>query len=172
MSSSHSLNHVLIAIPNKKTIWIPVKLSTNTKIVKTTVVINCGATGNFIDHNLITLAGFPLLCLKQPVKAYNIDGTTNSKGNIEWKVDVQVQFPTHRENVKLMVLSLRWKQIILGMPWLQKWNSQVDWIANTLTIPKSLQIRDAVPLHECPPLIDDFIIPQRYLLRWLGLDAD
>ena len=140
------------------------KLSTNTKIVETTLVIDCGATGNFIDHDLITLAGFPLLCFKQPVKAYNIDGTTNSKGNIEWKVDVQVQFPTHWENVKLMVLCLGRKQIILEMPWFQKWNPQVDWIANMLTIPKSLQIRDAVPLHECPPLIDDSIIPQRYLL--------
>ena len=142
----------------------------STKIIKTTVIIDCGATGNFINHNLITLAEFPLQHLKQPVKAYN--GTTNSKGNIEWEADIPIQFPTHKENVKLMVLSLRWKEIILGMPWLWKWNPQVDWIANTLTIHRSLQIRDVVPLHECLPLMNDFVIPQRYLLWWLGLDAN
>ena len=55
--------------------------------VKTTVIIDCSATGNFINHNLITLAKFPLQHLKQPMKAYNVDGTTNSKGNIEWEAD-------------------------------------------------------------------------------------
>ena len=83
------------------------KLPTSTKIVKTTVIINCGTTRNFIDHNLITLSKFPFRHLEHPIKAYNIDGTTNSKGNIEWEADIQIQFPTHKENIKLMVLSLR-----------------------------------------------------------------
>ena len=70
-----------------------------------------------------------------------------------------------------MVLNLEWKQIILGMPWLWKWNPQVDWIANTLIL-KSLQIRNAVPLCECLPSMNDSTIPQRYLHHWLGLDAN
>ena len=59
-----------------------------------------------------------------------------------------------------MVLSLGKQQVILGMPWLHKWNPKINWISNTVSIPKSL----ASP----PP---DYV-PQWYLLWWLGLDAD
>ena len=148
------------------------KLPTSTKIIKTTVIIDYGATRNFINHNLLTQTKFPLQYLKQPIKAYNVDGTTNSKGNIEWKADILIWFPTHQENVKLMVLNHGWKQIILGMPWLRKWNPWVNWIANTPTIPRSLQMRDAVPFCECLPSMNDSVTPQWYLLQWLGLDAD
>ena len=40
-----------------------------------------------------------------------------------------------RENIQLMVLNLGWRQVILGMPWLQKWNPQIGWLSKTLTIP-------------------------------------
>ena len=59
-----------------------------------------------------------------------------------------------------MVLSLSWQQVILEMPWLCKWNPRINWLSNTVSIPRSL----ASP----PP---DYI-PQRYLLHWLGLDVD
>ena len=92
MSSSHEVNHVLIALPNERTVRIPIRLSVGNQIVKTTTIIDCGATGNFIDQELISLAEFPLLRLQRPVKAYNVDGTTNSKGNIEWETQVNILF--------------------------------------------------------------------------------
>ena len=63
-----------------------------------------------------------------------MDSTTNSKGNIIWETHVDLHFPKHKENVCLMVLNLGWKQIILGMPWLKKWNPVIDWIAKQITI--------------------------------------
>ena len=59
-----------------------------------------------------------------------------------------------------MVLSLGHRQVILGMPWLHKWNLMINWKTNTVSIPR-------IPPS---PLSDH--IPQRYLLRWLGLDVD
>ena len=38
------------------------------------------------------------------------------------------------EKLKLMVLSLEQKQIILGMPWLKKWNPTIDWRKNTVVL--------------------------------------
>ena len=58
-----------------------------------------------------------------------------------------------------MVLSLGRQQVILGMPWLHKWNPTINWITNTVSIPRTPS-----------PLPDH--IPQRYLLCWLELDAD
>ena len=92
MSSSHEVNHVLIALHNERTIHIPIRLSVGNQIVETTAIIDCGTTGNFIDCKLIFLAESPLLRLQRLVKAYNVDGTTNSKGNIEWETQVNVLF--------------------------------------------------------------------------------
>ena len=71
-----------------------------------------------------------------------------------------------------MVLNLGWRQVILGMPWLQKWNLQIDWLAKTLTIPREINQKDVVPLCECLPSEVESTIPQRYLLCWLGMNTD
>jgi hypothetical protein len=60
-----------------------------------------------------------------------------------------------------MIVSLGRRQIILGMPWLKTQNPHIDWQANTLSLPPSPT-----------PGADDHTTPQRYLLRWLGLDVD
>ena len=170
--SSSQINHVLTALPNERTLCIPVKISVNNQIINTTAIIDCGATRNFIDPGLTTQANFPLWQLDRLIKAYNVDGTTNSKGNITWETHVDHKFPKHAEDVCLMVLNLGQKQIILGMPWLKKWNPMINWITKQITIPRPIKRRDSVPLHECLSSWTDFLVPQRYILWWLGMDAD
>ena len=160
MSSSHDLSHVLVALPNERTIHLPIKLATGIQIIETTALIDCGATRNFINIGLLSKAHFPLRCLSKPIQAYNVGGTTNVKGTIGWKAHTDMLFSHSKETTNLMVLSLGLQQVILGMPWLCKWNPKVDWISNTVSILKS----PASP----PP---DYV-PQQYLLRWLGLDTD
>ena len=160
MSSSHDLSHVLVALPNERTIHLPIKLVTGTQIVKTTALINCGATGNFIDIGLLSKANFPLQRLPKPIWAYNVDGTVNSKGTIGWKACTDILFSQKKETTDLMVLSLGHQQVILGMPWLRKWNPTINWTTNTVSIPKT------------PPSPLPDHVPQQYLLCWLGLDAD
>ena len=170
--SSSQVNHVFTTLPNERTLRIPVKISVKNQIIETTAIIDCGATGSFIDPGLLTTANFPLKKLERPVKAYNVDGTTNSKGNIVWETNIDLLFPKHRENVKLMVLNLGRKQIILGMPWLKKWNPNIDWINKRISIPRLVGQRDVAPLRECLPSWTDSLVPQRYILRWLGMDVD
>ena len=104
--SPSQINHVFTALPNERTLHIPIKISVNNQIIETTAIIDCGATGSFIDPELIALAEFPLRKLDRQVKAYNVDGTTNSKGNIVWETEVDLLFPKHWENISLMVLNL------------------------------------------------------------------
>ena len=136
------------------------------------MIIDCGATGNFIDPGLTASTKFPLQKLKWPIKAYNVDRTTNSKGNIVWETHVDLHFPRHWENIHLMVLNLGRKQIILGMPWLRKWNPVINWVTKQVTIPWPIGRRDGAPLHECLPSWTDSLVPQRYILWWLGMDAN
>ena len=160
MSSSHDLSHVLVALPNEWTLCLSIRLVAGTQIVKTTILINCGTTGNFIDISLLSKANFPLHRLPKPICAYNVDGTANVKGTIGWKAHMKILFSHSRESANLMVLSLGKQQVILGMPWLHKWNPKLDWTSNTISISKS-------PSPSPPEYI-----PQWYLLHWLGLDAD
>ena len=126
--SPSQVNHVFTALPNERTLRVPIKISVNNQIIETTAIIDCGTTGSFIDPGLVALANFPLKKLSRQVKAYNVDGTTNSKGNIIYETNIDLLFPKHQENVKLMILNLGRKQIILGMSWLKKWNPDIDWI--------------------------------------------
>jgi hypothetical protein len=136
-----------------------VKLLVNDQIVETTALVDSGATGNFLDLGLLSLANFPLQRLPKPIQAYNVDGSTNRKGTILWKTKIPV-FPFQENNdLELMIVSLGRRQIILGMPWLKAQNPHIDWKANTLSLPAS-------------PRTEDHVTPQRYLLRWLGLDID
>ena len=46
------------------------------------------------------------------------------------------------------------------MPWLKKWNPAIDWKRNTMTLPEN------------PLATETTSVPQRYLIHWLGIDAD
>ena len=77
MLSSQSLSHVLVAPDNERTLRFPVKLLIGKQTVETTALIDSGATGNFIDLGLLSLANFPLKKLSQPIRAFNVDGSLN-----------------------------------------------------------------------------------------------
>ena len=62
--------------------YIPIMLSNGTQIVKTTTLVDCGATRNFIDVGLLCLLELPLEKLPKLIIANNIDGTANAKGTI------------------------------------------------------------------------------------------
>ena len=129
--------------------------------VETSALVDSGATGNFIDLGLLSLANFPLKRLPQPIGAFNVDGTPNRRGTILWKARTRIVLPHGSDDLDLMVVSLGRKQIILGMPWLRSINPRIDWKSNTLSFPKTAN-----------PNNEDDLTPQRYLLRWLGCDSD
>jgi hypothetical protein len=137
-SSSYKPPHVLVASRNERTLCFPVKLLVGDQIVETTALIDSGATGNFLDLGLLSLANFPLQQLPKPIQAYNVDGSANRKGTILWKTKIPV-LPFQKTNgLELMIVSLGRKQIILGMPWLKSQNPCIDWQANRLSFPHSI----------------------------------
>ena len=178
-SLTHSLASVITAIPTERTLKVAVTLHVYRRDHETIAVIDSGASGCFIDPQLVhqlNLKTFPLI---KPVQAYNVDGTTNCKGNITQEVDIELSFPDssnplHSETTRLMILNLGKPQLILSMPWLQKWNPEIDWVRRTICLPDSEVSfpRDVEPLCECLPEIDENREPQDHLLQCLGLDAD
>ena len=72
MLSSSTTPHVLIASPNERILRFPIKLLVGIQTVETTALVDSGATGNFIDLGLLSLANFPLKKLPQSIGAFNV----------------------------------------------------------------------------------------------------
>ena len=136
MLPSPTTSHVLVAPSNERTLRFPIKLLVGTQTVETSALVDSGATGNFIDLRLLSLANFPLKRLPQPIGAFNIDRTHNRRGTILWKARTHIVLPHGSDDLDLMVVSLGRKQIILGMPWLWSIKPRINWKSNTLSFPR------------------------------------
>ena len=104
MSSSHLVNRVLVALPNNRSMSFPISLQGKNKTIKTTALIDSGATGNFMDICLLSLDNFTLIHLPNPIITYNVDGTKNQKGTICWKARTILTLEDHSDPIELIIL--------------------------------------------------------------------
>ena len=125
----------------------PIVLHGLKQTVETTALINLGAMGNFMDPRLLPKGIFKLTHTPTPITTYNMDGTPNTQGTIQWTATVSFSSGTFSDTVKFMIVQLSRPQVILGMPWLQKWNPKIDWIQYT------------IDLRTLPPETNDHQIP-------------
>src|ERR1700709_2249077 len=88
------------------------------------IMIESGATDNFIDLETATRLSLPLIKQKDiPLHTVTVDlGST-----ITHHVLLPLRIDSHLETVKIHVTKLGHKGIILGMPWLVKHGPSVDW---------------------------------------------
>ena len=57
-----------------------------------------------MDVRLLSLDNFTLICLPEPIIAYNVDGTKNQKGTIRWKAKTVLTIEDHSDPIELMIL--------------------------------------------------------------------
>ena len=137
---------------------LPIQLQGIKKTIDTTTLIDSGATGNFINPRLLLDRIFKLSPIPFPITTYNINGTPNNKGTIRWTMVISVTSGSFTDTIKFMVIQLSCPQIILGMPWLQKWNPRINWRTFTINfcskdlpiIPNSQGVERTLCEH--PPL--------------------
>ena len=104
MSPSLTLDHVLVANPNNRSMSFLILLQGKNKTVDTSALIDSGATGNFMDLRILSKDNFILERLPTPILPYNIDGTTNQKGTICWKAKTTLTLGDHSHPIELMIL--------------------------------------------------------------------
>ena len=164
MTSSSSLDIASVIVANKseRALRFPIKLQYKARTVTTTALIDCGATGNFIDPSLVRR----LLLPARPIpalQAFNIDGTVNKQGRITAATTVHMQATGFEDNLTLMIVGLGRSQVVLGMPWLAKHNPHIDWEKKTVTFAEehirktTLSTELAIAAHK-----DEVTLPQQY----------
>jgi hypothetical protein len=97
----------------------------------TQALIDCGATGCFIDIEWAKLNNIPTCPLTKPIPVYNVDGTANDTGMITGMItditNVILRYENHLERTQLAVTRLGKQSIILGYNWLRNHNTEINW---------------------------------------------
>ena len=110
------------------TISLPILIKkSESKSVETLALIDSRAGGKFINQKYAEQLGLSIQPLRKPIMARNIDGTLNKSGTITLCVDISVEIDGRTMDLQLLVTGLGSQRIILGFPWLNKHNPDIDW---------------------------------------------
>jgi hypothetical protein len=90
-------------------------------------LINCSATGCFIDIEWAKFNNIPMRPLTNPIPVYNVNGTANDAGMITDITDVVLRYENHSERTQLAVTRLGKQSMILGYNWLRNHNLEINW---------------------------------------------
>jgi len=123
-------------------VWLNIgleKIDTH-KGITVKALLDSGTIRMFIDRKTAARHRFKLQKLDRPVAVRNIDGMNNSVEAITHQVEVNVYYKGYVERMKMEVCNLGRTEVILGMPWLQAHNPEINWETGEVKITR------------CPPL--------------------
>ena len=89
-------------------------------------LLDSDATEMFMDKRTAVKHGFILKELEKSIMVRNVNGTDNSGGAITHQVEANVYYKSHIERMRMDVCDLGKMEVILGMPWLQAHNPEIN----------------------------------------------
>jgi len=90
-------------------------------------LLDSGATGLVMSSEFAKKQGFKIKRLERPINVRNVNGSFNKEGLIENTIEVNIYYQRHRERTEIDVIGEQKWKVILGMPWLARHNSEIDW---------------------------------------------
>lgn len=97
------------------------------------VIIDSGASANFIDETLVRSLGIPTMC-SRPFKIMVANGNL-----VEVKYATEsfcIEIQEFKDSCSCFIIEMGRPKIILGRQWLAKNNPQIDWQTDSLFFPK------------------------------------
>ena len=110
---------------------MPVTIKNKCQNVETLALIDSRAGGQFIHQDYVEQLGLFTQPLKKAITAQNVDGTSNKTGTINSYVDLTMEIDGKITDTQLLVTGLGSQKIILGFPWLNEHNPDIDWKTGT-----------------------------------------
>src|ERR1700747_794273 len=101
-------------------------------------LLNSGAIKNFIDLRTVKQLRLPFRKLTYPHIIYNIDGTLNKARSITHTCLIKLQIGDQIQEMNFYVTDLGQDRIILGFPFLQKFNPKINWEEKILAPPQRI----------------------------------
>ena len=104
------------------------------------ILLDCGATGLFMDTKWAKGNFISMTKLEQPILVYNIDGSYNSVGSITHEAMLIMIHKGYREKVTFEICDLRKVNLIIGYTWLKKHNPEIDWSTGEIKFTVSIRV--------------------------------
>lgn len=127
--------------------------------VSSVVMLDSGASSQFMDHDFAIRCGFKLIPKKRPEPLTLVDGKPSSAGPLTHIVRMPICIDQHRETLVFQVTKLGGYPVILGKSWLRRHNPSIDWSLNIVTfhsafchkhcLPPNLESK--LPASQSPP---------------------
>ena len=114
-------------------------------------LIDSGASANFVNFNFAQRNKIPV---RTDAKRRIVTLADGSKRSSTWQVDdAKVHLGSHVQYSSFTTMPLGERQfdVILGMPWLEEHNPNIDWAARRVSLRTSPSINCSRPV--CPPFI-------------------
>jgi hypothetical protein len=106
------------------------------KTVELKLLLDSGAGGLFLNHSYAKRNKLILYPLNTPILPRNADGTPNSAGKITHYTWIKIQFPDRNQILKVFITDIGSSDIILGLPWFQKYNPHINWKTGKIILEK------------------------------------
>ena len=128
-SKNCTINCVILGCQQYKQLRVPSHMlnTRNGQDVSTRIFIDCGADINCIDYDFAKKHKVNLRKLEKPLPVNNVDGSPNKKGQVTHIASFFIKMGgiIHKETFHTM--KCRKDNLILGLPWLNQINLQIDW---------------------------------------------
>ena len=90
-------------------------------------LLDSGATENFMNLSYAKWLQLPIKRLDKPRPLFNVDGTENKSGNLQFYTDLEIQTGTQQRNYRFFLSDLGEHKAILGYPWFAAMQPKIDW---------------------------------------------
>jgi hypothetical protein len=91
------------------------------------VLVDLGATDNFMHPGFATKMGLGMKELPTPRKIFNIDNTTNKSGKITHYLDLDVCTKGIHKEMCFLITDIGSEDILLGYLWLASFEPKFSW---------------------------------------------
>jgi len=102
-------------------------IHSKSKRAEAIALIDSGATENFMNLEYAKYLQLPIKRLEEPRSLFNVDGTTNKSGSLQFYTNLQVQTGNQRTNLRFFLTDLGDNKAILGYPWFAAVQPRIDW---------------------------------------------
>jgi len=142
---------------SRKSMNLRFYIHSKSKRAEALALIDSGATKNFMNLGYAKYLQLPIKWLEEPRSLFNVDGTTNKSGLLQYYMDLQVQTGSQRTNLRFFLTDLGKNKAILGYPWFAAVQSHIDWKNGWVDhsqLPIILQSSDAAKARFIPQQIN------------------
>ena len=102
-------------------------------------LLDSRAIGLVMSSEFARKQGFKLKKLEKLMQVINVDESFNKEGPIENTVEVNIYYKGHTERTEIDVIGGQKWSVILGMPWLEHYNPEIDWKTREVKMTRCLE---------------------------------